>query len=161
MIYHYTSIDTLKLILESRKFKFNNLNAVDDELESELFIKKSLAQLIFVSCWTTNPSENIPLWKMYASTRGVRIGLPDYPWRKIDCKKWKAGTIEVKYNPQEEYFSPFEINEIFGKRHIILPPFNLPLSDSNFKKTFSKNVIYLSDNELKAKYSDHYKEKLT
>ncbi|SFB40020.1 hypothetical protein [Algoriphagus aquimarinus] len=161
MIYHYTSIDTLKLILESKKIRFNNLNAVDDELEGELFVKKSLAQLIFVSCWTTDPNENIPLWKMYASTRGVRIGLPDYPWRKVDCKKWDAGVIEVRYDPSEEYFSPFDIDEIFGESHYIIPPFSLPISDSNAKKAFSKEVIYLPERELKIKYSDHYNEKLT
>ena len=161
MIYHYTNIDTLRLILESGKIRFNNLNAVDDELESDLFVKKSLAQLIFVSCWTTDPNENIPLWKMYASTRGVRIGLPDYPWRKIDCKKWKKEEMEVRYDPKAEYFSPFEIDEIFGKRHFIIPPFSLPTSDKNFKKAFSKEVVYLTDEELKAKYSGHYSEKLT
>lgn len=159
MIYHYTSIDTLKLILESKKIRFNNLNAVDDELEGELFVKKSLAQLIFVSCWTTDPNENIPLWKMYASTRGVRIGLPDYPWRKVDCRKWDTGIIEARYNPSEEYFSPFDIDEIFGENHYIIPPFSLSISDSNSKKAFSKEVIYLSENELKNKYSDHYTEK--
>lgn len=161
MIYHYTSIETLKLILESKKIRFNNLNAVDDELEGELFIKKSLAQLIFVSCWTTDPNESIPLWKMYASTRGVRIGLPDYPWRKVDCKKWDASVIEVRYDPSGEYFSPFDIHEIFGENHYIIPPFSLPISDSNAKKAFSKEVIYLPESDLKSKYSDHYNEKLT
>ncbi len=160
MIYHYTSIDTLRLILESGKIRFNNLNAVDDELEGELFVKKSLAQLIFVSCWTTDPIENIPLWKMYASTRGVRIGIPDYPWRKVDCKKWDTGLMDVRYD-EKEYYSPFDIHEIYGKRHFILPPFNLSLSHSDVRKAFSKEVIYLSEDNLKAKYSNHYREKPT
>lgn len=158
MIYHYTSIETLKLILESGKIRFNNLNAVDDKLEGELFLKKSLAQLIFVSCWTTDPEENIPLWDMYATTRGVRIGLPEYPWRKINCKKWDTGLIDLRYD-EKEYFSPFEIHEIFGERHMILPPFILPFSEKNTNKAFSKEVVYLSEKELNTKYSDHYGEK--
>lgn len=160
MIYHYTSIETLKRILESGKIRFNNLNAVDDELEGELFLKKSLAQLIFVSCWTTDPEENIPLWDMYATTRGVRIGVPEYPWRKIDCKKWDTGLMDARYD-EKEYYSPFDIHEIYGKRHFILPPFNLALSNSDLKKAFSKHVIYLSEDDLKAKYSSHYREKPT
>lgn len=158
MIYHYTSIETLKRILESGKIRFNNLNAVDDELEGELFLKKSLAQLIFVSCWTTDLEENIPLWKMYASTKGVRIGLPEYPWRKIDCKKWDTGIMELRYD-YKEYYSPFEITDIFGERHMILPPFIIPFSEERTNKAFSKEVVYLSEKELITKYSNNYKEK--
>jgi hypothetical protein len=35
------------------------------------------------------------------------------------------------------------------------------LSNSDVKKAFSKHVIYLSDDELIAKYSNHYAEKGT
>jgi hypothetical protein len=35
-----------------------------------------LGQYMFVSCWTENSEESIPLWKMYSgSCHGVRIGL--------------------------------------------------------------------------------------
>ncbi len=33
MIYHYTSIDTLRLILEAGKIQFNNLNAIKVRLK--------------------------------------------------------------------------------------------------------------------------------
>lgn len=161
MIYHYTTISTLHLILNSGKIRFNNLKDVDDVLENELFIDKKLAPFIFVSCWTKDSRENIPLWKMYAGTNGVRIGLPEYPWKKINCKNWKTGTINILQNPNIEYYSPFEFHEIFGENHIILPPYFFPNSTDEINGYFQKDVIYLTENELKKKYQNIYSENST
>ena len=68
--------------------------------------------------------------------------------------------MDVRYD-ENEYYSPFEIYEIFGDRHMILPPFNMPISDKNFTEALSENVVYLEDKQLKAKYSNHYREKPT
>lgn len=79
-IYHYTSIETLALILDSKKIRFNRLDLVDDVEEScygsgDTNIK--LAQYQFVSCWTKDKTENLSLWKMYTNNKGVRIGLDE------------------------------------------------------------------------------------
>ncbi len=79
-IYHYTSIETLALILESKKIRFNRLDKVDDIEEScygsgETNIK--LGQYQFVSCWTKDNKENLSLWKMYTNYKGVRIALDE------------------------------------------------------------------------------------
>lgn len=154
MIYHYTSIETLEKILASKKIRFNNLNDVDDKRESELFLKKSLAQFIFVSCWTKESKENIPLWELYTAGNGVRIGLPDYPWRKIDCTKWELPKgFNVVLSPNERYISPFDFKDIFGDHHIIMMPYAKPLPNT----CFEKEVIYLPLKDLKNKYEEVYK----
>lgn len=76
-IYHYTNIETLALILKNKTIRFNRLDRVDDleEGKSECSGIK-VGQYIFVSCWTEDPEESIPLWRMYTDKGvGVRIGL--------------------------------------------------------------------------------------
>jgi hypothetical protein len=76
LIHHYTSIDTLALILKSRKIRFNRLDLVDDISEGERFKPYNLSKFIFVSCWTINQQEDIPQWYMYTDKmKGVRISL--------------------------------------------------------------------------------------
>lgn len=76
-IYHYTSIDTLELILRNRTIRFNRTDRVDDKDEIELIISgKPFAKYIFASCWTMESKESIPQWGLYAGkSRGVRISL--------------------------------------------------------------------------------------
>jgi len=76
-IYHYTNTETLALILKNRTIRFNRLDQVDDleEGKSESSGIK-IGQYLFVSCWTENPEESIPLWRMYTDKGvGVRIGM--------------------------------------------------------------------------------------
>lgn len=74
-IYHYTSVDTLEKILQTKAIRFNRLDCVDDVQECSV---SSYAKYVFISCWTESEEENIPLWKMYTNdvTQGVRISLP-------------------------------------------------------------------------------------
>lgn len=77
-LYHYTNIETLALILKNRNIRFNRLDRVDD-LEEGLTESSGikLGQYIFISCWTEESEESIPLWRMYTDKgTGVRIGLP-------------------------------------------------------------------------------------
>lgn len=79
-IYHYTSIETLALILHSKKIRFNRLDRVDDVEESCYGSGPTNARLgmySFVSCWTKDAMENLSLWKMYTGYKGVRIGIDE------------------------------------------------------------------------------------
>ena len=79
-IYHYTSIDTLALILKSKKFKFNRLDQVDDVEEScygSGKLNTMIGQYAFVSCWTSDSEENLALWSMYTKYKGVRMGFDE------------------------------------------------------------------------------------
>jgi len=75
-IYHYTSFEIFKLIIKNKVIRFNSLMNVDDAEEGYLTDCKSQAKYFFVSCWTEDQKENIPLWKMYVkSPFAIRIGV--------------------------------------------------------------------------------------
>lgn len=76
-LYHYTDINKLALILESRSIRFGRLDKVNDPMEGLSNDFHSMAQYIFISSWTSNEVEELALWNMYTpSMRGVRIELP-------------------------------------------------------------------------------------
>lgn len=82
-LYHYTNIETLALIMSRRTIRFNTLNRVDDLQEKETADLKNLGQFCFVSCWTEDSEEQIPMWKMYGNLEaGVRIKLRTYPFKE-------------------------------------------------------------------------------
>lgn len=76
MIYHYTTIETLALIVKNKTLRFNKLTHVDDQDEGETADYGNLGDYAFVSCWTNKATENVVLWNMYAKEMtGVRIGI--------------------------------------------------------------------------------------
>lgn len=149
----------MALILESKKIRFNNLNDVDDILEGSQFEKSNLAQHIFVSSWTKDSEENIALWKMYTDAKGIRIALPDYPWIKnnINTNEWTSKGFTLNYNPSTAYHSPFQFDDIFADNYMICPPYFTPMPGN---VAFAKDVKYLDEVSLKAKYIDLYKESI-
>ena len=76
-LFHYTSIETLALILKNKTIRFTRLDKVDDP--DEYGIKEdgvTPAHYCFVSCWTKNIDESIPQWYIYGnSSHGVRLEL--------------------------------------------------------------------------------------
>ena len=75
-LFHYTSINTLALILSSKKMRFNRLDKVNDPKEGLTKDFDDFSKYLFVSCWTNNKDENLALWNMYTpNMRGVRIEL--------------------------------------------------------------------------------------
>lgn len=79
-IYHYTSVNTLALILRHKTIRFSRLDKVDDVEEScytSGLTKTNFGQYVFVSCWTKEPKEILPMWKMYTDYKGVRIGMDE------------------------------------------------------------------------------------
>lgn len=82
-LYHYTSLETLALILAHRTLRFNSLQFVDDMEEAEAADLKHFGKFVYVSCWTREENESIPMWKMYTpDMHGVRIQLPQFPFKK-------------------------------------------------------------------------------
>lgn len=118
MIYHYTSIHTLALILESRKIRFNRLDRVDDVRESQTVAGVQFGKYFFVSCWTESPKEHIPLWHMYTpEMKGVRLGMPDIPFQMAPLQApspWNAASVG-------EVISPLPFEEMFKDTYCILP----------------------------------------
>ena len=73
-IYHYTSIETLALILKNRTLRFNNVAKVNDPEEAVTNDFDYLKPYCFISCWTKKEEESIPFWSMYGNRgKGIRI----------------------------------------------------------------------------------------
>ena len=75
-LYHYTTIRSLALILESRSIRFTRADKVNDPEEVKISDAPEIKKAVFLSCLTASYNESIPLWALYASdTKGVRIRL--------------------------------------------------------------------------------------
>ncbi len=76
-LHHYTTIETLALILESKKIRFNSISRLDDLTEPFSKDLGNIGNLALVSCWTDSNVESIVQWSMYSKNgRGCRITLP-------------------------------------------------------------------------------------
>lgn len=81
-LYHYTNIETLALILKNRTIRFNSLDRMDDLQEQQTADVKNIGQFCYISSWTDDSTESIPMWNMYASLeQGVRIRLRKNPFK--------------------------------------------------------------------------------
>lgn len=73
-LFHYTTIDTLALILNSKSIKFSRLDQLDDKTESEPFAEFNPLKYIFSCSFTDDPIESIPMWRMYSNMEtGIRL----------------------------------------------------------------------------------------
>ena len=87
-LYHYTSIETLALILKNRKIRFNRLDLVDDPEEPLTKDYGNLGRFMFASCWTNQEKESLSMWHMYSKNmHGVRIKMPSYFMKELVFKE--------------------------------------------------------------------------
>jgi hypothetical protein len=118
-IFHYTSVETLALILKARKIRFSRLDRVDDAREAPSIKGINFSKYFFVSCWTGESRESIPQWHLYTEKMtGVRIELPSYPFqqkRLTPPGAWSDIQSEGVLN------SPIDFNQMFGPSHMVLP----------------------------------------
>lgn len=134
MIHHYTSINNLALILKNKKIRFNRLDKVDDISELN-GIAQFFSTCIFVSCWTEDQEENIPLWKMYTpNMQGIRISLPKEMFQRKIVKAFQ----EANYGIPKDNTGPLSKEELFTDEYIVMNVFDNPTS-------FFKRVIYQND----------------
>ena len=129
-LYHYTTIDALALILKNKTIKFSRLDCVDDLEEGRVESSGiKLGKHFFASCWTENPEESIPLWKMYSGdSYGVRISLDKDMFKKYHISSGTYNGISVEGSI--ECLLPVE--EIFYKEYIPFPPNITPSSIDSF-----------------------------
>ena len=82
-LFHYTNVEALALILKNRTIRFSSLDRMDDLQEKESSDLQNAGQFCYVSSWTDDVSESIPMWNMYASMNyGVRIKLRKFPFKR-------------------------------------------------------------------------------
>lgn len=85
-LYHYTSVDTLELILRNKTIRFNPLNKMDDPLEQWSAHGVQEGKHVFVSSWSDQCNEIPDMWKQYCKPgpeTGVRIKLPTNPFSTV------------------------------------------------------------------------------
>lgn len=135
LIHHYTSINTLALILKHKTIRFNRLDKVDDISEAQAYGNYDLAKYLFVTCWTDSELESIPLWHMYTNEMaGVRISLQRalFNYRPLQPNpKWRMIT-------EGEILSPIPLERLFTNEYLILPSFLA-------RDQFESKVQYVDD----------------
>lgn len=133
MLHHYTAIQTLALILDSKRIRFTRIDLVDDIKETE-GLPNDIKTNAFVSCWTEDDSENLPLWSLYTQMNGVRISLPADMFNKYSIKAGDYGN----WGYTKDVIVPLPLEKIRTDEYLILNPFWL--NDGFYKK-----VIYSDD----------------
>lgn len=147
-LYHYTTIDSLAMIMSSRSIKFNRLDKVDDMEERAEPNNVRLWQYVFVSCWTENSEESIPLWRMYSgNAHGVRIGM--------DADMFEDNVVGGNNVPQNIPHEGFWVGKIpaqdlFRSDYFVLPTTVRP-QENGADTLFYCHVDYVDDVNEKTK----------
>lgn len=146
-LYHYTSIENLALILKNKTIRFSRLDCVDDVEESTVYEDMvPMGKYTFVSCWTDNEEESIPLWNLYTpGMKGVRIKMKSsdifFKYKhKPGVYNTSAGSLTISNKELETFFT---LEEQFNDTYTIL-----------FQGIDSKEFI------RRVEYSKDYKSRL-
>lgn len=148
-LYHYTTLESLALILNNESIRFKPLDTMDDLQEDKSKDIKNAGQFIFVSSWTDKKEESIPMWKMYSDLScGVRIALPDKPFEEYEITKKQVralmGNEGINSEKDNKTFrrSLYPISDIFSE-DFFSPDMFLENGDSYE----AEKVEYTSDEE--------------
>lgn len=143
MIYHYTNLEVLAMILKNRTLRFTRLDQVDDPEESN-FVSNgvNLGPYTFVSCWTECKEESIPMWKMYTKGEwGVRMSLErDGLFQTYKDHAYKRQGSEITEVGEEILFL-FD-PELKWSQTDFTPPF---LTDNYEECNFYRKIEYVDD----------------
>lgn len=100
---HYTNVESLEKILESKSIKLNALKNMNDENEGRNREKIHTQGMMYSSSWCDDNTDNGMeyMWQKYTkSGKGVRISLPKYPFKKY---------LYVGKNFKNEDEKPYEV----------------------------------------------------
>ena len=133
-LYHYTKIEALALILSNHTIRFNSLDHMDDLQEQKAADIKDMGKFCYISSWTDDETESIPMWNMYSSLEaGVRIKMPVYPFKEHDTVL-KQDQIDnhIIVDPAPDGSSPktfIPLQDMFDKKYMTPSPLD-------------KNILY-------------------
>lgn len=98
-LYHYTSLESLALILKYNTLRFSRLDGVNDKNEAQSLDFPLANTAIFTSSWISHSDESIPMWRMYTSDMdGVRIKLPVNMFKGRDTPTiFEKGGSKIRY----------------------------------------------------------------
>lgn len=139
-LYHYTNIEALTLILQNKTFKFNSLDKMDDMQEADIQDEYRLPRFVFVSSWTDQVRESIPMWKMYTNMNsGVRIKLPSFPFQEYEQTPESIGRSALR---EGEALPNFKV--VFPLKEIVYGLSKMPHTQDKLLV----RVEYTDDHEL-------------
>lgn len=142
-LYHYTNIDSLALILKNRTIRLNSLDKMDDLQEKAGLDHQNIGRYFYVSCWTDEVLESIPMWNMYTRVdSGIRIELPQNPFTKNII----SGKTLSQLLPGREIEGDFEHLSLFSPEFIIANKVTSPQflnNDILYKIEYTNNKEFL------------------
>lgn len=138
-LYHYTTVQSLALILKNKTLRLNPLNKMDDLQETQSNTLQNYGPFVFVSSWTDMKEESIPMWKMYSSMdAGVRISMAPDPFQIYDL------TTKSFRDPTDEEW-----------RNRLTEPAFYPVVDvEKAVKTYMSGNMVLGQQLCKVEYTD-------
>lgn len=146
LIHHYTNIESLAMILRTKKIRFNRLDRVDDLEEGRIEAQGvPLGKYTYVSCWTENKEESIPLWKIYTDNGiGVRISLPKDMFKDY---MFLGGLTGMEVSVDTQHIDPMQMpfiwkipgSEYKDKNYLVIPV------ESSKPATFYYKIQYVDD----------------
>lgn len=142
---HYTSIDTLEKILESKRIRFSRFDNMDDQTETE-GLPSLLKKNYFLSCWCDENKESIPQWEIYGKG-GVRIEF---------MRKWYIKhSLSLRDNEGNVFIVPSLEDNPIGNIPLLILPF-----EEHFRTNKNYHVVTpLNEEEgliVKVKYLDFF-----
>ena len=169
-LYHYTNIETLLLILKNKTLAFNSLQNVDDLEECQSKDIQQIGKICYVSCWTDDESESIPMWKMYTQNmQGVRIRLKKFPFKKyiFKCGQYHFKSDAETYIDYDKLYNddkttiagePQLVKVVYtDDENLIYPTVKSmkeeikKLDDGNIQRSMSKNYSFSQIGKYKRK----------
>lgn len=163
-LYHYTSIETLALILSKRTIRFNCLSFVDDPEESKASDVDDIGRFCVVSCWTDEKKESIPMWQMYTpNSKGVRLKMKRYPFKEYpatmkDC--WIRLDNDETNNFYNNYRSYIDEKKIAREnRAFVIPPAPelIQVFYSNEEEMIYPQILFNENERFEASNIGQYK----
>lgn len=162
-LYHYTSIESLALILKNKSFRLSPLSTLDDLQEERVKDPQRFGEYVFVSSWTEDEEESIPMWNMYSSmSSGIRIKMKKNPFKtyKLDTElltqEFSNIQLSKKPNGYDMVFSaksPLGYTTRFSIENLIIPSkeffmenyylFNCTPNDILNKVNYTDNTEFL------------------
>lgn len=167
-LYHYTSIETLALILSKRKIRFNCLSFVDDPDESKASDIEDIGRFCVVSCWTADEEESIPMWQMYTpNSKGVRLKMRRYPFKEYPVtmngfwKKLDNNEIDDKTDNYLNHYKSYidEIKIAKENRAFVIPPAPelIQIIYSNEKEMIYPQILFENNSRFEISNIGQYK----
>lgn len=131
-LYHYTSLETLLLILGNNTFRFNRLDRMNDPLDGHSNIYTDSRQNVFSSSWTAENRDELPMWKIYSGLKGVRLKMP------IDLFNYSDNLKVAKLNKGKNYLIKSLLNKSYTIERKELPYKH----NKNFEGTLPINSVF-------------------